>query len=252
MLYPIELRAPAALPDEPADVGPRHGSRLGGGVWRARASRWAGGRGRSTGHGRATPAYGAERGGFEPPDPASRVNSLAVSPIRPLSHLSLAPPPARLPLRSEPAGLGWTALGPRAPRAAGQLEGPGVVDGGSRNHHGAYPRHPEAAPLRRRRRLRSADPGPGAPDLTRRPAPGGGRARPARRRGCRTGRAAGGQVTPAQRPVCLVDHLTPRRRPSRCTGDRRGCCCRDPSGGSRPWRTWCGVVGTRVGTGWAR
>ena len=30
----------------------------------------------------------AERGGFEPPDPVSQVNSLAVSPIRPLSHLS--------------------------------------------------------------------------------------------------------------------------------------------------------------------
>ena len=33
----------------------------------------------------------AERGGFEPPDPVSQVNSLAVSPIRPLSHLSVAP-----------------------------------------------------------------------------------------------------------------------------------------------------------------
>ncbi len=32
----------------------------------------------------------AERGGFEPPDPVSQVNSLAVSPIRPLSHLSVS------------------------------------------------------------------------------------------------------------------------------------------------------------------
>ena len=31
----------------------------------------------------------AEREGFEPSDPVSQVNSLAVSPIRPLSHLSL-------------------------------------------------------------------------------------------------------------------------------------------------------------------
>jgi hypothetical protein len=30
----------------------------------------------------------AEREGFEPSDPVSQVNSLAVSPIRPLSHLS--------------------------------------------------------------------------------------------------------------------------------------------------------------------
>ena len=33
----------------------------------------------------------AEREGFEPSDPVSQVNSLAVSPIRPLSHLSMAP-----------------------------------------------------------------------------------------------------------------------------------------------------------------
>ena len=33
--------------------------------------------------------HGAEREGFEPSDPVSQVNSLAVSPIRPLSHLSL-------------------------------------------------------------------------------------------------------------------------------------------------------------------
>ncbi len=32
----------------------------------------------------------AEREGFEPSDPVSQVNSLAVSPIRPLSHLSEA------------------------------------------------------------------------------------------------------------------------------------------------------------------
>ena len=31
----------------------------------------------------------AEREGFEPSDPVTQVNSLAVSPIRPLSHLSL-------------------------------------------------------------------------------------------------------------------------------------------------------------------
>ena len=34
---------------------------------------------------------GAEREGFEPSDPVSQVNSLAVSPIRPLSHLSDGP-----------------------------------------------------------------------------------------------------------------------------------------------------------------
>ena len=46
----------------------------------------------------------AERGGFEPPDPVSQVNSLAVSPIRPLSHLSVTsnasrplPPPHASP-----------------------------------------------------------------------------------------------------------------------------------------------------------
>ena len=33
---------------------------------------------------------GAEREGFEPSDKVSLVNSLAVSPIRPLSHLSIA------------------------------------------------------------------------------------------------------------------------------------------------------------------
>ena len=32
---------------------------------------------------------GAEREGFEPSDPVTQVNSLAVSPIRPLSHLSV-------------------------------------------------------------------------------------------------------------------------------------------------------------------
>ena len=31
----------------------------------------------------------AEREGFEPSDPVSQINSLAVSPIRPLSHLSI-------------------------------------------------------------------------------------------------------------------------------------------------------------------
>jgi hypothetical protein len=31
----------------------------------------------------------AEREGFEPSDPVTQVNSLAVSPIRPLSHLSV-------------------------------------------------------------------------------------------------------------------------------------------------------------------
>ncbi len=35
----------------------------------------------------------AEREGFEPSDPVTQVNSLAVSPIRPLSHLSLPPQP---------------------------------------------------------------------------------------------------------------------------------------------------------------
>ena len=35
-----------------------------------------------------SPKNSAEREGFEPSDPVSQVNSLAVSPIRPLSHLS--------------------------------------------------------------------------------------------------------------------------------------------------------------------
>src|SRR5208283_4730370 len=34
--------------------------------------------------------FPAEREGFEPSDPVTQVNSLAVSPIRPLSHLSSA------------------------------------------------------------------------------------------------------------------------------------------------------------------
>ena len=38
--------------------------------------------------GTTTPVVSAERQGFEPWDPVSQVNSLAVSPIRPLSHLS--------------------------------------------------------------------------------------------------------------------------------------------------------------------
>src|SRR5438270_13722493 len=42
-------------------------------------------RGKST---RYCTQNGAEREGFEPSDPVSQVNSLAVSPIRPLSHLS--------------------------------------------------------------------------------------------------------------------------------------------------------------------
>ena len=46
----------------------------------------------------------AEREGFEPSDPGSQVNSLAVSPIRPLSHLSRA------------AILGHSPVGARAPR----------------------------------------------------------------------------------------------------------------------------------------
>ena len=33
--------------------------------------------------------FRAEREGFEPSDPVTQVNSLAVNPIRPLSHLSL-------------------------------------------------------------------------------------------------------------------------------------------------------------------
>ncbi len=37
----------------------------------------------------------AEREGFEPSDPVSQVNSLAVSPIRPLSHLSRVKHPSK-------------------------------------------------------------------------------------------------------------------------------------------------------------
>src|SRR5580698_3868469 len=39
----------------------------------------------------------AEREGFEPSDPVSQVNSLAVSPIRPLSHLSRVSDPTNGP-----------------------------------------------------------------------------------------------------------------------------------------------------------
>ena len=45
----------------------------------------------TAGHRSSIPRGGsrAEREGFEPSDPVSQVNSLAVSPIRPLSHLSM-------------------------------------------------------------------------------------------------------------------------------------------------------------------
>ena len=57
----------------------------GGGARRARRSGhlWFG-------HSRV-PVPRAEREGFEPSDPVTQVNSLAVNPIRPLSHLSLRP-----------------------------------------------------------------------------------------------------------------------------------------------------------------
>ena len=46
---------------------------------------------------RPNPQVTAEREGFEPSDPVSQVNSLAVSPIRPLSHLSRPPQSRRHP-----------------------------------------------------------------------------------------------------------------------------------------------------------
>ena len=49
------------------------------------------------------PVPRAEREGFEPSDPVTQVNSLAVNPIRPLSHLSLR-----------------SSLGHRAPRRPAQ------------------------------------------------------------------------------------------------------------------------------------
>ena len=86
----LVLRAPQGLqPVTAHDVAhtPSHqaGSRRGGG---ARLTRRSG----STCPGElgtGVPARGAEREGFEPSDPVTQVNSLAVSPIRPLSHLSV-------------------------------------------------------------------------------------------------------------------------------------------------------------------
>jgi hypothetical protein len=94
-----------ALPREPAGLypGERPGSTQGtrGALPRGAAGLRPGARPRPT---RATPAYEAaslfsryrpadryrpaEREGFEPSEPVTRLNSLAVSPIRPLSHLS--------------------------------------------------------------------------------------------------------------------------------------------------------------------
>ena len=65
----------------------------------------------------------AEREGFEPSDPVTQVNSLAVSPIRPLSHLSL-------PLRPKLAYhfRGWKA-GQDVETSQGYRNGPAVRHG---------------------------------------------------------------------------------------------------------------------------
>ena len=62
----------------------------------------------------------AEREGFEPSDPVSQVNSLAVSPIRPLSHLSRTDQ-SKLPSRARAtADRSGSARPPRGLRVSGR------------------------------------------------------------------------------------------------------------------------------------
>jgi hypothetical protein len=67
---------------------------------------------------RAEPSNLAEKEGFEPSDPVSQANSLAVSPIRPLSHFSRIP--ESLPHRTG-------ALRSKSNRLAGAYRKPGPL-----------------------------------------------------------------------------------------------------------------------------
>jgi hypothetical protein len=76
------------------------------------------------------PVPRAEREGFEPSDPVTQVNSLAVNPIRPLSHLSLPPSlghratPYRRPLQMRNVLFKVPKLARDATRSASRLGGP--------------------------------------------------------------------------------------------------------------------------------
>jgi hypothetical protein len=64
----------------------------------------------------------AEREGFEPSDPVSQVNSLAVSPIRPLSHLSKGLEPITRQIFRVPGTERVGSVDRRRPKGSGSIQ----------------------------------------------------------------------------------------------------------------------------------